>query len=70
MAGNPPVQVSRDHGAGIGFDVRDLAPAGMNAFEDNLCLTYSGAQSPAPCPNLPSKVSGHRNALPGHSQKP
>ena len=70
VAGNPPVQVSKDYGAAIGFDIRDFAPAGMNTFEENLCLTYSGLEVPAPCPSLPSKVSGHRNAPPGHSKKP
>ena len=35
-----------------GFDVQDTSPAGANTFEDNLCLTYSGPASPAPCPNV------------------
>jgi parallel beta-helix repeat protein len=70
IAGNPPVQVSKDYGTGIGYDILDLAPAGMNTFDENLCLTYSGAESPAPCPNVASKVSGHRNAPPGQSQRP
>lgn len=70
IAGNPPVQVSRNYGAAIGYDVRDFAPTGANTFEDNLCLTYSGAESPAPCPNIPNHISGHRNAPPGQSERP
>lgn len=55
IAGNPPVQVSATFGAAIGFDIRDLSPTGANSFEDNLCLTYSGA-GPAPCPNIPVAI--------------
>ena len=43
-----------------GFDIQDTSPAGANTFEDNLCLTYSGAASPAPCPNV--AVEGHDEA--------
>jgi parallel beta-helix repeat protein len=69
IAGNPPVQVSATFGATIGFDIRDSSPAGANTFDENLCLTYSGATAPAPCPNIP-KFAGHHNAPPGFSQKP
>lgn len=51
IVGNPPVQVSATFGDFGGVDIQDLAPAGANTFEDNLCVTYSGA-SAAPCPNL------------------
>ena len=52
IAGNPPVQVS-DEFPSIGADIQDLSnPAlGANIFEDNRCLTYSGA-GPSPCPNV------------------
>ena len=69
IAGNPPIQVSATSGAAIGFDIRDLSPAGANTFDDNLCLTYFGATSPPPCPNIP-RSSGHRNAGPGNAQGP
>jgi parallel beta-helix repeat protein len=47
-----------------GFDIQDTSPAGANAFEDNLCLTYSGAASPAPCPNVVTKDNDEaRNGL-------
>ena len=42
-----------------GFDIHDPSPAGANTFEDNLCLTYSGAASPAPCPNV--AIEGNEN---------
>ena len=51
IIGNPPAQVSVAFGAAIGADIVNLAPAGANTFEDNICLTYSGPQ-PAPCPNV------------------
>ena len=52
--GNPPAQVSVAFPSTgeQGFDIHDTSPAGANTFEDNLCLTYSGAASPAPCPNV------------------
>jgi hypothetical protein len=52
IAGNPPVQVSNEFPS-IGADIQDLSnPAlGANIFEDNRCLTYSGAE-PSPCPNV------------------
>lgn len=52
IVGNPPVQISSEFGASVGFDVRDLSnPAVAKIFEDNRCLTYSGA-GPSPCPNV------------------
>lgn len=64
ILGNPPAQVSvafPSTGAIFtsayeqGFDIQDTSLAGANTFEDNLCLTYSGAASPAPCPNVRSE---------------
>jgi len=67
ILGNPPAQVraafpstgpiftSADE---QGFDIQDTSAAGANTFEDNLCLTYSGAASPAPCPNVRSEKDG------------
>jgi hypothetical protein len=52
IAGNPPVQVSKDFGTAIGADIQDLSPAGANIFEDNRCLTYAGKTDPAPCPSI------------------
>jgi hypothetical protein len=69
IAGNPPIQVEVTSGL-VGADVRDESPAGTNTFEQNLCLTYKGA-NPSAClrparsvpgmvPRLP-RFSGHRN---------
>jgi parallel beta-helix repeat protein len=62
IAGNPPVQVSAAFGAMVGFDIMNLAPAGANTFQENLCVTYSGV-APAACPAIPA-FSGHRNNPP------
>src|SRR6202022_222695 len=51
IAGNPPVQVSKDFGASIGADIQNLSTPGANTFEDNRCLTYAGA-GPSPCLNV------------------
>jgi parallel beta-helix repeat protein len=64
ILGNPPAQVSVAFPSTgpiftsadeQGFDIQDTSAAGANTFEDNLCLTYSGAASPAPCPNVRSE---------------
>jgi parallel beta-helix repeat protein len=82
ILGNPPAQVSVAFpGTGPiftsadeqGFDIQDTSPAGANTFEDNLCLTYSGAASPAPCPNVAIKdndeaTSRMANPLKGQEQ--
>lgn len=60
IAGNPPVQVSTTFGTLIGFDIRDLSLLGSNTFKENLCITYTGAAAPPPCPNIP-KFAGHRH---------
>ena len=52
ILGNPPVQVSNDHGKAIGADIQDMSAPGSNTFEDNRCLTYAGQTAPAPCPNI------------------
>jgi hypothetical protein len=57
IAGNPPVQVSKEFGASIGADIQDLSAPGANTFEDNRCLTYVGA-GPSPCPNVGKPRNG------------
>ena len=68
IAGNPPIQVSVASGAAVGFDIMNLAPAGANSFQENLCLTYSGV-APAACPAIPP-FSGHRNNPPAAAVVP
>jgi hypothetical protein len=58
IAGNPPAQVLTTFGASIGADIQDLSPSGTNSFEENYCLTYSGA-SPSPCPNIRRPEGDH-----------
>ena len=69
IAGNPPVQLSVTFGAATGADIRDFAPTGANVYEENLCVTYTGATVPPPCPNFP-KFAGHRNTSLGSSKAP
>jgi hypothetical protein len=62
IVGNPPIEVSAANPLinPVGADIRDFSAAGANTFEDNLCLTYTGATNPPPCPDVP-KFSGHKN---------
>jgi parallel beta-helix repeat protein len=54
VIGNPPAQVSTEFGALIGADIHDMSTPGTNTLEDNRCLTYNGAEVPAPCPRIPN----------------
>jgi hypothetical protein len=62
IVGNPPIEISADNPAinPVGADIRDFSAAGSNTFEDNLCITYTGATNPPPCPNV-TRFAGHRN---------
>jgi hypothetical protein len=62
IVGNPPIEISADNPGidPVGADIRDFAAAGANTFRKNLCVTYTGATTPPPCPNLP-RFAGHRN---------
>jgi parallel beta-helix repeat protein len=51
IVGNPPVQISVQDPTAGGVDIRNESSAGANTFEDNRCLTYTGAGS-APCPSV------------------
>jgi hypothetical protein len=53
LASNPPLQVPVDHAANSGFDIKNLAEAGKNLFEDNVCLTSVNA----PCPAVSSSAT-------------
>jgi hypothetical protein len=48
LMGNPPVQVAVDHAAPAGYDIKNLAEAGKNLFDDNVCLSSVNA----PCPRI------------------
>jgi hypothetical protein len=62
IVGNPPIEVSADNPGinPVGADIRDFSGAGSNTFANNLCITYTGATNPPPCPNVP-RFSGHKN---------
>ena len=61
VVGNPPVQVSVENPSTDGKDIRNESDAGAVTFEDNRCLTYTGA-APAPCPNVGSPASDREGA--------
>jgi hypothetical protein len=69
IAGNPPVQVSVTFGGLAGADIRDFSPPDTNVFEENLCISYTGATVPPPCPNFP-KFAGHKNTSQSSSRTP
>jgi hypothetical protein len=49
--GNPGVEASVDHASATsGFDIQNLATAGANTFEANICLTSVNAPCPAATP--------------------
>jgi hypothetical protein len=66
ITGNPAVQVSVDHTANSGFDIKNLATAGANAFEGNICLTSLNAPCSPVAPSLtasPNPVTVKGTAL-------
>ena len=49
--GNPPVQISLDHASNAGVDIKNLAAADANTFDNNVCLTSISAPCPAVAPD-------------------
>jgi parallel beta-helix repeat protein len=60
VMGNPPVQVSVDNAASSGVDVKNLADAGANTFEGNVC----GTSVNAPCPSVGPSLTASPNPIP------
>ncbi len=61
VVGNPPIQISNSFPFGLGVDILNLSPLGANnTFEENLCVTFSGAFVTDPCSSLPD-FAGHEN---------
>jgi parallel beta-helix repeat protein len=60
IVGNPPVQVAIDHGSSSGADILNLATAGANAFEGNVCLTSVNA----PCAFIGPSLTANPNPIP------
>jgi hypothetical protein len=59
--GNPGVEASVDHpSATSGFDVRNLATPGANAFVGNVCQTSLNA----PCPSVGPSLAANPNPIP------
>lgn len=59
--GNPGVEASVDHpSATSGFDVRNLATPGANAFVGNTCVTSINA----PCPAIGPTFTANPNPIP------
>jgi hypothetical protein len=60
IVGNPPVQVAVDHTANSGFDIKNLADAGANTFEGNICVSSVNA----PCPSVGPSLTASPNPIP------
>lgn len=67
IIGNPPVQMELDHTANNGFDIKNLAPPGLNSFTGNVCLTAMNAPCPAP---FESSLTASPNPIPVTSAVP
>jgi hypothetical protein len=63
VAGNPPVQVAVDHSSSPGVDIKNQATPGVNAFEDNVCLTSVNAPCPAVAPRANSLLESELQSL-------
>lgn len=61
IVGNPPSQVDLDHTSTTGVDIRNLADAGANTFQANVCLTSINAPCPA---SAPPSLSASSNPIP------
>lgn len=61
VTGNPTLQVSIDHpSATTGLDILNLAIAGANSFEGNVC----GTSINAPCPSVGTTFTASPNPIP------
>ena len=60
VVGNPPVQFAVDHSASGGADIMNLADAGANTFEGNICATSVNA----PCPSVGPSMTANPNPIP------
>jgi parallel beta-helix repeat protein len=58
--GNPAVQVSVDNPSGSGVDIKNLADAGANTFEGNICVSSVNA----PCPSVGPSLTANPNPIP------
>jgi cytochrome c551/c552 len=54
------VQVSTDNPTGSGLDIKNLTPAGANAFVGNTCVTAVNA----PCPSVGPSLTASPNPIP------
>jgi parallel beta-helix repeat protein len=60
IVGNPPVQVAIEYSSSSGADILNLATAGANAFEGNVCLTSVNA----PCAFIGPSLTANPNPIP------
>jgi parallel beta-helix repeat protein len=63
VVGNPPVQVALDHSANPGVDIKNLAAAGANTFDSNVCLTGVSAPCPAVLPDANSLLASELQSV-------
>jgi parallel beta-helix repeat protein len=60
VTGNPAIQVSVDNPSAGGVDIKNLADAGANSFEGNVCTTSINA----PCPSVGPSLTASPNPIP------
>lgn len=63
VVGNPPVQVAVDHTSNSGVDIKNLATAGANTFEENVCITGVNSPCPAAAPDANSVLQSQLQSV-------
>ena len=58
VVGNPPVQVAADHSLNGGADIKNMATAGSNVFEENVCVIGLNAPCPTVTPTASTRLEG------------
>jgi parallel beta-helix repeat protein len=63
IVGNPPVQIAVDHTSNGGYDIKNLATAGANTFDSNVCLTAVNAPCPVVAPDANSVLESELQSV-------
>jgi hypothetical protein len=57
------VQVASDHSSNGGADIKNMAAAGANIFEENICIIGINAPCPTVAPNANSRLQSQLQSL-------
>lgn len=63
IVANPPVQVAADHTSNGGYDIKNLADAGANTFDSNVCLSGLNAPCPIVAPDANSVLESELQSV-------